>query len=72
MCMYILYLDILICKNSQRIVGVKGLVSIRVSRYVRMSQVADTKRSRHQLALHFPLCVCVCVCVCARARVNTI
>jgi hypothetical protein len=44
MCMYILYLDILICKNSQRIVGVKGLVSILVSRYVRMSQLADTKK----------------------------
>ena len=71
MCMYILYLDILICKNSQRIVGVKGLVSIRVSRYVRMSQLADTKKkppptcsSLLPPGVYVCVCVRVCVCVC--------
>ena len=39
MCMYVLYLDILICKNSQRLVGMKGFVSIRRSRYVRMNTI---------------------------------
>jgi hypothetical protein len=62
MCMYILYLDILICKNSQRIVGVKGLVSILVSRYVRMSQLADTKKKPSPTCSSLPppgVCVCV-------------